>query len=185
MAMPLFKASDASKLGIYPSLMNYYVNSNIFERIGRGVYRGINAELNVDFQWEDLVLIAKSVPNGLICLTSALAVYQLTDEIPRIFWIAVSHQTTSPKRKGAKFIRMRDLTTGATTIKIGEESVRIFNLERTIIDAFRCLSKEIAIKALKESLRADRPHKLNLNLLQSYARQFKINLDPYILAFTV
>ncbi len=181
---PLFRASDARKVGIHPSRLSYYVKIKLIERIGRGVYRGVDSEIKADFQWEDLVLIVKSIPKGVVCLVSALAVYGLTDEIPRMHWIAIPHATTVPKRENTRFIRMRDMNTGKTQYKLGEETINIFDEERTIIDAFRYLSKEIAIKALKEAVRAKRKKKFDLKKFQTYAKKFKLNLDTYILMVT-
>jgi predicted transcriptional regulator of viral defense system len=89
----LFRASDARELGISPSLINYYIKKGVIERIDRGVYRSAGQELDVDFRYEDLVLISKSIPEGVICLISALTIYELTDEIAREHWIAVSNHT--------------------------------------------------------------------------------------------
>ena len=181
MSKPVFNASEARRLGIYPSLLQFYIKKNLFERIGRGVYRSLSASLDVDFKWEDLVLTAKGVNKGIVCLISALSIYELTDEIAREFWIAIPHSTTAPIREGTKFIRMRDCTTGVTHKKIGKETIVIFDIERTIVDAFRYLSKEIAIKALKQSLKTTEGNKVNIQKLQQYAKKFRINLDPYIL----
>jgi predicted transcriptional regulator of viral defense system len=178
---PLFSARDARRAGIHPSRLSYYVKIHLLERIGRGVYRAVDSEVDVDFQWEDLVLIAQSVPKGVVCLISALALYELTDEIPRLYWIAIPHATTAPIRKNARFIRMRDMSTGKTRLKLGKETITIFDRERTIVDAFRYLSKEVAIKALKEVFKTKR---LDLRKLQKYAKKFKINLDAYILTVT-
>lgn len=183
MSKPVFSASEARKLGVHPSLIQYYIDKNVFERIGRGCYRGVGATFEVDFQWEDLVLTAKSVPNGIICLVSALALYGLTDEIPRAYWIAISHATTAPKRPKAKFIRMRNVEMGVTQIRVGNEVVAIFDIERTIVDAFRFLSKEIAIKALKEAVRTKQ--KIDFKKIERYSKKLRINIDPYILAVMI
>jgi len=183
-AKPLFRTSDARKVGIHPSRLSYYVKIKLIERIGRGFYRGIGSEVKTDFQWEDLVLIAKSVPNGVVCLVSALVVYELTDEIARMHWIAIPHATTAPKRENTRFVRMRDMSTGKTQYKLGKETINIFNQERTIVDAFRYLSKEIAIKALKQAVKSNREKKFNLRKFQQYARKFKLDMTPYILMVT-
>ncbi|OGO93547.1 MAG: hypothetical protein A3F10_05850 [Coxiella sp. RIFCSPHIGHO2_12_FULL_42_15] len=178
---PFFTAAEARKAGIPTSRLSYYVKTQQIERIRRGVYRGTKAQLHVDLQWEDLVLTIQSSPNGVVCLLSALALYDLTEEMLRTHWIAIPHATTAPKRKNTRFIRMRDMDTGKTRLKIGKEIIAIFDQERTIVDAFRYLSKEIAIKALK---RAAQSGKLDLKKLQKYAQKFKINLGPYILTVT-
>jgi predicted transcriptional regulator of viral defense system len=183
-ARPVFYAAEAREAGIHPSRLSYYVKTNRIERIGHGVYRGVDSSVDVDFQWEDLIIIAKSIPQGIICLVSALALYELTDEMPREHWIAVPHSTTAPKRDHTRIIRMRDMKTGKTMYTIGQETVVIFDKERTIVDAFRYLSKEIAIKALKAAASGRAPKKLDIKKLQQYAKQFGLNLEPYILTVT-
>ena len=177
---PLFSADDARMVGIPSSRLSYYVKKKLIERIGRGVYRGVNAKIKVDFQWEDLVLTAKSVSNGVICLVSALAIYELTEEIPRAYWIAIPHATTAPKRTMARFVRMRDMATGKIKLKFDGETIAIFNRERTVIDAFRYLTPEIAIKALKIAIK----QKIDIQKLQKYAKKFRVNIDPYIITVT-
>lgn len=179
----LFSAHDARVLGISPSRLSYYIKKKIIERVGRGVYRGVDSAVDVDFQWEDLVLIAKSVSSGVVCLISALALYELTDEIPRAHWIAIPHATTSPKRSMTRFVRMRDVTTGKTSMKLGGETIAIFDRERTIIDAFRYLTLEIGIKALRSAI-TQKKQKLDIRKLQQYAKKFRVHIDPYIITVT-
>ena len=181
---PVFYAAEAREAGIHPSRLSYYVKTNRIERIGHGVYRGVKSFVDADFQWEDLVIIAKSIQQGVVCLISALALYELTDEMPREHWIAVSHSTTAPKRENTRIVRMRDLNTGKTIFTIGKETIKIFDRERTIVDTFRYLSKEIAIKALKAAVRSNSEKKLDIKKLQQYAKHFGINLDLYILTVT-
>jgi predicted transcriptional regulator of viral defense system len=181
---PVFLASEAREMGIHPSKLSYYVKKDYLERIGRGVYRGTHIESPIDLQWEELVTLAKSVPKSVVCLVSALAIYELTDEIPRVCWLAIPHATTAPKRDHTRFIRMRDMMTGKTEYRLEEEKIAIFNQERTVVDAFRYLSKEIAIKALKEAVKPKRQIKFDIKKFTDYAKQFRMNLAPYILMVT-
>ncbi|MCX6128678.1 MAG: hypothetical protein NTX25_06385 [Proteobacteria bacterium] len=127
---------------------------------------------------------AQSVPSGVVCLISALALYDMTDEIPRAHWIAVPHSSKAPKRKGIKIVRMRNIELGQTSLKIGSQTVPIFDRERTIVDAFRYLGKETAVKALKIALGEGGENKIQLMRLQKYAKELKVNLAPYLLAIT-
>jgi len=183
LAKPVFSANEARKLGIHPSRLSYYVKLNLIERIGRGFYRSMQSELDVDVQWEDLVMTAKSVPNGVICLLSALALYNLTDQLPREHWLAIPHATTVPKRANTRFVRIRDVETGLDQLTLGGETVPIFNRERTIVDAFRFLSQEVAIKALKEAVKLPKGQ-FNLRRLEDYARDFHLDLTPYVVTVT-
>lgn len=179
---PLFRASDAKELGVSSSLLAYYVKQGLIERVARGVYRKPGATPDVDFMWEDLVITANSISSGIVCLVSALSVYELTDEIPRKHWIAIPNATTAPKRKNIKAVRMRDIDTDVTTISLGGENIKIFTKERTLVDAFRFLSKEVAIKALRQAIKSDK--KINLKKLQSLAKKLRVDIDPYLLTVT-
>ena len=180
----LFHAWEAEKRGVYPSLLTYYAKKGLIEKLNRGIYRGKEAVLNVGFQWEDLILTAKSIPKGVICLTSALALYELTEEIPRFHWIAIPNSSRPPKRKGVKIIRVRNFKLGKTKMKFGKETITIFDKERTIVDSFRFLGRETAIKALKESLKIKGQNKINLRKMQRYSEKLRYNIDPYILTAT-
>ena len=181
---PLFHASEARAVGVHPGLLSYYIKQGLIERIGRGVYRNPSIKPNVEFKWEDLFIAVKSIPNGVVCLISALDIYDMTEEIPRAHWIAIPHATTAPKRPGVRFIRTRDIELGRTEIKIGREKIPIFDPERTIVDSFRYLSIEVAIKALKAGLEGRSGNKLDFRKLQTYAQKRKVNIIPYVLTAT-
>ena len=132
---------------------------------------------------EDLVLTAASVPNGVVCLSSALYLYEMTDQILREYWIAVPNADKSPKRPHTRIVRMRNMTLGTTTLQLGAHTLKIFDRERTVVDAFRFLSDEIAIKALQAYL-AGHTHKPDLAKLSAYAKTMKVNLSPYLMALT-
>lgn len=156
----------------------------MIERVDRGVYRGPNQELDVDFRYEGLVLVSKSIPDGIICLVSALTLYELTDEIPRAHWIAVSHSSRAPRRSGARIVRMKNMDLGKTEFTLGSEKVQIFDVERTILDSFRYLGVEIGVKALKAALARKGKDKLDLKRLQKYAKELRVKIAPYIMAVT-
>lgn len=180
-----FTTKEAKQCGVNAETLAYYAKAGEIERLGRGLYRGIHAPTLQSFQWEDLVTAVRSVENGVICLTSALALYELTDEIPRQHWIAISHSTSHCADPMVKVIRMRNHTLGRAVIDIDGTVVSIFDRERTILDAFRYLSKETALKALKTGLEQPRRKGIDINKLRSYAKKMKINIDPYLLALTV
>ena len=60
----------------------------------------------------------------------------------------------------------------------------IYDLERTLVDAFRLLSVEAAIKALKEAFGPQRKQKPDLKKLADYAKILRVKIDPYLLMVT-
>ena len=181
---PSFTAAEATAHGVSSSLLAYYVNKGELEKIAYGVYQGKGTERKeVPFEWEDLISTAESIPNGKVCLTSALALYDLTEEIPRQFWIAIPHKQFAPKRPKTKIVRMRDVTTGSTRLKLGSVKIHIFDRERTIIDSFRFLSPETAIKSLKRYL-SGKHGKPELVKLRKYSIKLKVPIEKYVEALT-
>lgn len=183
--MIVFSSADGKKAGIPPRMLAYFCEKGQIERVSRGMYKIKQLNFDKDFEWEDLAVTALSIPNGVICLISALCYYGLTDEIMREFWIAVPHATTVPIRENAHIIRMRNISFGQTTIKIGRQKLKIFDRERTIVDAFRYLDKETALKALQAYLKTTKERKPDIEKLLRYAKKLRINLTPYISAFTL
>ncbi len=181
---PVFSALEARTAGIPVRMLSYFCKNGVIERIGRGIYRGWGTNLDVDFEWEDLSLVAMSIPNGVICLISALCYYHLTDQIMREFWIAVPHTSKSPKRERTRIVRMRNIELGQTEIQIGNCHLKIFDRERTIVDSFRYLSREVAIKALQAYLRQNSSDKPNLSKLMKYAKALRADIHPFIMALT-
>jgi len=182
--LPFFTASQARKLGVAPASLAYYVQKGLLDRIARGVYRNPEIETGIDIQWEDLIVIAVTIPRGVICLLSALKIYNLTEEMMRQHWIATPNRMTAPRRPKVKIVRMRNINLGQTEMKFGAYKVKIFDRERTVVDSFRYLSRETAIKALKSYLKASNEYKPNIEKLRSYAEKLRVQLDPYILSAT-
>jgi predicted transcriptional regulator of viral defense system len=174
----MFSSEEAGKLGVSSSLLSYYISIGMLERVSHGVYRSVDSEPKADFQWQDLVLTVNSIPNGVVCLVSALSIYGLTDEIPRQHWIAVPNETTAPTRSNTTIKRLRDCQTGKTCYKLGKETIPIFDRERTIVDSFRFLGQETALKALNNALKSKHP--IDIPKLQQYAKKLRVNIIPYL-----
>jgi predicted transcriptional regulator of viral defense system len=180
---PFFTCKDAEKRGIPRHALAYLEKRGELERIFPGTYRFSKYEPEVEVQWENLGLIAASIPRSVICLISALVFYNLTDQVMREIWLAVPHKSHLPKRPNTRIVRMRNIDLGRTHITLGEYHVQIFDRERCVIDAFRYLSKEIAIKALQRYFQnaATKPDPKKLGV---YAKKLRVNITPYILSYT-
>lgn len=180
-----FTTDEAKRFGVTAAHLAYYIKKGQLKRLGRGIYRGSNFEYPLDyFQWEDLIEAVNSVPGGVVCLISALALYEITEQITRQYWVAVPHSTSIKKRRLTRIMRFRNMELGKTTIDLGGIKVPIFDRERTIIDSFRLLSRETAIKALKMALAKRGKERLDLNKLQEYAKKLRYNIQPYLMTAT-
>jgi predicted transcriptional regulator of viral defense system len=180
-----FTSEEARLRGVSSSTLAYYVKQNELIRIGHGIYRGTNAPLTDDFRWEDLIEAMQRVKEGVICLTSALSLYHLTEEMPSQHWIAIRNETVHRAMPSTKVVRMRNLTLGRTTVKVGNIILPIFDRERTILDAFRYLGRETALKALKIALTKRSSEKIDIDKIRQYAKKLRIKIEPFLIAMTL
>ena len=175
----LVHSRDFKKNGYPSSLLSYYQNQGIIKKVERGLYRNVKKPPKIDFKWEDLVYTVLSIPNGIITGISALDIYDLTDEIPRFHWVAIPNSTSIGSRSSVTAIRTRNHELGAVSIKIGDVKVPIYEKERLLPEAFRLLSRETAIKALKEAF-SSKQKCPDVDKLVDYSRKLRINIIPYL-----
>lgn len=165
-------------LGVSRRMLNHYVKSGDLQRIGAGIYSSAHEFLEVDFQWEDLVRTLYQIPSGIVCMITALRLWDLTDEHSREFWIAIPNTQKPPRLKHVRAVRMRNLELGKTTLKLENYEIPIFDPERCVVDAFRYLSIEIAVKSLKY---LSEKRGLNYEKLSRYAKLLRVDITPYII----
>lgn len=182
---PSFTSEEARLCGVSSATLAYYVKKDEIKRIGRGIYRGINAPITNDFRWEDLIEATKRVKNGVVCLSSALSLYGLTEEMPSQHWIAIRNETLHRAASNTKIVRMRNLKLGKTTLKIGGVSIPIFDRERTLVDSFRYLGNETALKALRIALSKKGPDKVDQEKILKYAKILRVKIEPYLIAMSL
>lgn len=169
---PVFRSKDAVAAGIsWRDLYALRDRGDIIE-LSRGTFQlaeaaGID---NIDF-----VAVCARVPHGMICLNSALAHWELSDEIPAEVHVAVptgSHRPSidhPPTRVHVFRHATFDLGRLHVTLDQGEQ-FWISDRERTVADAFRLrhlIGDDLAYGALRSYLRA-RPR---LGRLAAYAQQ--------------
>jgi len=141
-----------SRAGLYRA-----VNSGSLRRIARGIYLPSDAP---PADW-DLIEAATRRTDATLCLASALAHHDLTDEIPAATDIAIRRGgripvTDAPIAWHAFARETFDLGRERMTIPGTETMIGIYSPERAIADAYRFrgqIGYEIARDALKEWLR--------------------------------
>lgn len=175
----LIYSRDFRDNGYSSSLLSYYQNQGLVQKVERGLYYNIQKPPKIDFKWEDLVYAVLSIPNGVITGISALDIYDLTDEIPRFHWIAIPNNTSIGSRPSVTTIRTRNHELGLSSIKIGDVEVPIYEKERILPEAFKLLSRETAIKALKEAFSSQKKYP-DVDKLVDYSRKLRINIIPYL-----
>ena len=88
------RTSEILRLGVHPrTLYQLRDNSQVIE-LSRGIYR--LAELS-PLENSDLIVAAKRVPMGVICLISALSFHNITSEVPHEVYLAIPTGREKPK----------------------------------------------------------------------------------------
>ena len=128
----------------------------MLRKLRPGIYRPADREAWMN---QDLLDACAAVPEGVICLVSALAYYGLTTAIPNAVWMAIPRNAWAPRLTfPARFVRMgdRSLDLGVEAIRLEGQRVRIYGKAKTVCDALRFRDKigvEVALEALKTFLR--------------------------------
>lgn len=162
---PVFRWSDAHATGLSDPVLYRLVKQGRIERISHGLYR----LAEVDIADLDLVVIAASSDRATLCLTSALARHDLTDQIPSRIDIALPRGTRAPKVSApARWHQFAAATfdLGRDVIGLdGEFTIGLYSPERSIVDAYRLRhleGDELGREALKAWLqrRGSQPSRL-------------------------
>jgi len=144
-------------------------------QVKRGLYRLAEIPLISNQGFVDL---ARAIPEGVICLLSALSYYELTTFNPSVIAMAICRGSREPKINypPVEFYHFskKQFETGINKIEIKGHEIRIYNREKTICDCFRYRNKlglDIAKEGLSEYLkRKDR----SLEKLLEYAEICRI-----------
>lgn len=173
-------SSEAAKKGINAMALSRLAKDGELSRIGHGVYAR-----EYDWLTDDLkkyIVPCAIYPKAVICGISALTNYNLTDEEERATWLAIpsTQRITNPRYTTVR-LSGSNYSLGITKHHFGTRVVRIYDVEKTVVDAFKHLSQEAAYKALNGYLkREDR----SIKKLCDYGRQLRKPLDEIVTALT-
>lgn len=178
MTKPFFTSEEAGLSGVTSQTLAYYVKVGALQRIGPGRYCDPSVQVLDQWKWEDLLRIVKSVDQGVVCGLSALDLHGLTDEIVRQHWIAIPIDKFPPKIPNVRFIRTKHLELGKTSMQIENQHIFVFDKERAVVDAFRFLSLETAIKSLQNLAKQGN---LNFDKLNHYSKILRVKIEDFLL----
>jgi predicted transcriptional regulator of viral defense system len=179
----LLRTSEALRLGIHPRTLYAMRDAGALEQLSRGLYR--LAEFP-PLGAPDLVVVARKIPTGVTCLISALALHELTTQIPHAVYIALA-RGTEPPRLDYPPVRIFWFTGDAFTEGVEMHTldyvpVPVYSPEKTLADCFKYRNKlglDVAIEALKLYRQRQR---MRLDELLRYARICRVEnvMQPYL-----
>jgi predicted transcriptional regulator of viral defense system len=183
----VLRMAEAISAGISRKTLYAMLDEGVVERLSRGVYRLTSLP---SLEAPDLVAVATRVPNGVICLISALAFHELTTQIPRAVDIAIARGAEPPRIDyppiHVYWFSGTAFTEGVETPTVDGMKLRVYGPEKTIADVFKYRSK-LGIDVALEALRGWRQKRAsNVETILHYARICRVErvMRPYLEAMT-
>ncbi|MGM0442329.1 MAG: type IV toxin-antitoxin system AbiEi family antitoxin domain-containing protein [Elusimicrobiota bacterium] len=141
-----------SKAGFSTAQLKEHIDSGRIEKMDRGLYilsDGPTVENT------DLVAVSIKAPKGVICLLSALAFHEITDEIPKQVDIAIPRGSHENKIKypPVKFYHFsqKSWEKGIEKYDRAGHEVKIYSIAKTLADCFKFRSR-IGINIVRDSM---------------------------------
>ena len=148
------RLTDALRLGIHRDTLWAMRDQGLLEHVSRGLYRPADAGPLAD---QDLIVVSKRVPGGVVCLLSALAFHDLTTQIPHEVHLALRRGRRRPRveHPPVKVYWWSDpaIEQGLDKRLMSGVEVLVTSAERSVADAFR-YRKQLGIDLAVEALRA-------------------------------
>ncbi len=179
----MLRTSRALALGVHPRVLYGLREAGRLQQVSRGLYRLTDLP---ELGNPDLAAVASRVPQGVICLISALAFHGITTQIPHQVDVAVPRGTKQPR---LDFPPIRLFRFSSPVYKAGMEvhrvdgvEVKAYNAAKTVADCFRFRNRigiDVAIEALR-LLHARK--KASMRELLNYARLCRVErvMMPYL-----
>ena len=152
---PVFTRAQALQAGASKRQLYEWRDDGKIDALGRGLFLRVGTPGD-----PDLIELAARAPNASICLRSALARHDLTDEIPDSIHVAIPRTQRPPTTTApASWHRFdpRTFAIGRKEIEVTDGChLGLYTPSRTIIDTFRMVrieGREAAVDALRRWLR--------------------------------
>jgi len=171
------RSKDILAEGIHPRDIKCILNKGIVIKVKNGLYRLSDTTVISNQSFIDL---ACAVPEGVICLLSALSYYELTTFNPSIISMAIHRKSWRPKIEYPLvefyYFSKKQFEAGIDKINIRDHKINIYCREKTICDCFRYRNKlgiDIAKEGLSEYLKRKNR---NLERLLEYAEICRVKV---------
>jgi predicted transcriptional regulator of viral defense system len=179
----ILKTGEALDQGIHRRTLYAMRDEGVLERLDRGLYRLADLPPLSD---PDLVTVARKIPQGVICLISALHFHNITTQIPHTVSIAVNRGTEAP-RLGFPPIQIfwfsgEAFAAGVEEHTIENTTIRAYCAEKTLADCFKYRNK-IGMDTVLEALNLYRDkQKPRPRKLLQYAKVCRVEkvMRPYL-----
>lgn len=151
---------DLDSRNIPHEYLRRLVARGLLDRSARGLYRLADGTVT---EYHSLAEASKRVPQGIVCLLSALRFHDLTTQAPFAVWLALPAKARRPQVNDLPlhFVSFSGLalTSGIEEHVIEGMSVPVYSPAKTVADCFKYRNKiglDVALEALRETWRSRR-----------------------------
>ena len=151
-----FRPHQIDELSITYDQLRRLVSTGAVEHVARGLYRLAGEEPT---EHETIAAVCARVPNSVVCLLTALGVYEIGTRLPHEVWIAIPHKARPPRlRFRTRVVRFSGAawSYGVRDTQFDGVPARITSPARTVVDCFRferLIGREAALEAIHDALR--------------------------------
>lgn len=170
------RTKDLTKSGLHTSQIKELKDAGYIHRIKRGLYYYPKYDSKGH---QELVEVSKIIPQGVICLLSALSYHELTTNRPRENYVAIHRDARKVALPGYPPIRVFYFSDLQYKLGIVEEDlsghkVKIYDQEKTLCDLVR-YRKRIGQDIVKEGFQEyfSQP-KVQIEKLLDYAEKTRV-----------
>lgn len=181
----VLRTNEALQAGIHPRTLYELRDRGEIESLSRGLYRLSDLE---PLENPDLVTVALKIPQGVLCLISALSYHELTTQIPHQVYLALKRGAERPRLKYPPmryfWFQKEAFGEGIQEKKVDGASLKIYSPEKTLADCFKYRHK-IGMDTALEALKMYREKKkLRLKELMHFAKICRVQkvMEPYLQA---
>src|SRR6476620_12393242 len=151
---------DLTAAGIHRQILTRLVAEGRIERVARGMYRLADQPIT---EHHGLAVATAAVPQGVICLLSALQYHNLGTQLPSEVWMALDRRAWRPALgyPPLRIVRFTGaaLSEGIQSHTIEGRTVKVYRVPKTLADCFKYRNKiglDVALEALREAWRRKR-----------------------------
>lgn len=162
--------------GFHPDTLAALEKNGQIAKVSRGLYRLAGYEPATH---PDLVMVSLLAPRGVVCLISALAFHEATNEIPSYVEIAIPRQSRANviEYPPVRFYRFdhQAWEAGIEKHRIDGHTIQVYSLAKTIADCFKFRNKigaNVARDALKTAIAEKR---VRPQEIMKYAKICRVN----------
>lgn len=179
----VIRTRDLSRLGLPRTALTAPLADGTLSRLGRGVYAVAGHNVS---EHHSLAQAAVRVPQGVVCLMSALVFHELTTQSPHQVWLAIDRKSRRPAEGFPPLHLVRfggqALHEGIQVHSIDGVPVRITTPAKTVADCFKYRNKlgiTVAVEALREGWNQRR---FTMDDLWAMARVCRVHnvIRPYV-----